>query len=355
MGVHTPWSLLRPCSFVRCSVLRAPTVNQIASRRTARKGPISYQAQRRRHSSRAQPAMSLNVFQILVVAGATISGTLLTALYVLQERLIYHPTIPTREYEKNPKDYGMDYNDVDVLTTDRVRLHGWLIKQQRPKDSPTVIYFHGNAGNIAHRISHKTTTQKHRLPDVRYYHRDGFNVFMVSYRGYGRSEGYPSEKGMRLDGEAALEYIRDRSDLVDTNRIYVFGRSIGGACAIALASSAIAKDSIRGLIVENTFTSTNDLVDSVLPMLKPFKAFNRNKWDSLSVIKEIKVPILFLSGMQDGLVPPAQMQKLREAALKAPFSVMHTVEDGDHNVRLLISEIETAVNKELTTDENELT
>ncbi|CAN8072674.1 unnamed protein product [Agarophyton chilense] len=264
--------------------------------------------------------MTLNLAQIFVVAGATISGSVLAALYVFQEKLVYHPTIPTREYEKNPQDYGMDYIDVDVLTEDRVRIHGWLIKQGRPKEAPTLLYFHGNAGNIGH-----------RLPDVRYYHSDGFNVFMVSYRGYGRSDGYPSEKGMKLDAAAALEYVRDRSDLVDTNRIYVFGRSIGGACAIALASSSTAKNTIRGVIVENTFTSTNELVDILLPPLRPFKAFNRNRWDSLSIINEIQVPILFLSGMQDALVPPEHMKKLRAAARKAPFSTMHIVENGGHN------------------------
>lgn len=93
----------------------------------------------------------MNVVQALTFTGAVLSGSLLAALYVLQEKLLYHPTIPSRAYDKKPNDYGMDYIDVDLRTQDQVRIHAWLVKQHRPKQSPTLVYFHGNAGNIAHR------------------------------------------------------------------------------------------------------------------------------------------------------------------------------------------------------------
>lgn len=117
---------------------------------------------------------------------------------------------------------------------------------------------------------------------------------MVSYRGYGASEGSPSEWGIRLDATAALEYLRDQSDVLDINRLYVFGRSIGAACAIALAASPHGQSSLRGLVVENTFTSIDDMIDSLMPALKFAKPFNRNKWNSFKYIQDIQLPILFI-------------------------------------------------------------
>lgn len=133
-----------------------------------------------------------------------------------------------------------------------------------------------------------------RLQDVRYFIQSGYNVLMVSYRGYGRSDGSPTEKGIKLDALAALEYALDRNDTLDTNRVYLFGRSIGAACAIALAASPLARQSVRGLVVENTFTSVDDMIDHVMPALSFAKPFNRNKWNSRKHIQEIEVPILFI-------------------------------------------------------------
>lgn len=78
-------------------------------------------------------------------------GTFLAALYAFQEKIIYHPGVPTREYERKPSDFNMEYVDADILTEDRVKIHGWLIKQPEPKQAATFLYFHGNAGNIGHR------------------------------------------------------------------------------------------------------------------------------------------------------------------------------------------------------------
>lgn len=117
---------------------------------------------------------------------------------------------------------------------------------------------------------------------------------MVSYRGYGKSEGTPSEYGIRMDAIAALEYALDRSDILDVNRLYLFGRSIGAACAIALAATSTAHTAVRGLILENTFTSIDDMIDVLMPALKFAKPFNRNKWNSYKTIQDIHFPILFI-------------------------------------------------------------
>lgn len=94
----------------------------------------------------------MNILQSLLVTGGTIAGSLLTALYFFQEKLLYHPTLLTREYEQNPEDYSMRYVDADIVTEDGVRLHAWLILQPQSLSAATFLYFHGNAGNISHRF-----------------------------------------------------------------------------------------------------------------------------------------------------------------------------------------------------------
>lgn len=93
----------------------------------------------------------MNIFQSLMVAGGTIAGSMLAALYVFQEKLLYHPSLPSREYEEKPDDYNMRYVDADIVADDGVKLHAWLILQPESQGAATFLYFHGNAGNISHR------------------------------------------------------------------------------------------------------------------------------------------------------------------------------------------------------------
>lgn len=93
----------------------------------------------------------MNLLQSLLVAGGTVAGSFLTALYVFQEKLLYHPSLPTREYEKKPDDFAMRYVDAEIIAEDGVKIHGWLITQPNSMQAATFLYFHGNAGNISHR------------------------------------------------------------------------------------------------------------------------------------------------------------------------------------------------------------
>lgn len=136
------------------------------------------------------------------------------------------------------------------------------------------------------------------------------NIFIVEYRGYGKSTGTPSEDGIQIDAQSALNYILKHED-VDPNKIFVFGRSLGGAVAIDLASRN--PDSIKALVVENTFTSVPSMVDVLFPVLKYFKFLSRNQWFSEEKIKHIQIPTLFLSGRKDQLIPPSMMDKLFES------------------------------------------
>jgi hypothetical protein len=166
--------------------------------------------------------------------------------------------------------------------------------------------------------------------DVRSFYESGFNVLMVSYRGYGNSEGRPSESGLKLDARAALMYAQDRADVLDTKRIFIFGRSIGGAVAIATAAAAKPRE-VAGIVIENSFTSIDDMIDVVLPPLKLVKCFNRNRWNSMQMITTLETPMLFISGLRDQLVPPKHMQDLYDAAVKCRRREFHTVANGTHN------------------------
>lgn len=152
------------------------------------------------------------------------------------------------------------------------------------------------------------------------------NVFIVEYRGYGRSTGHPTEGGLQLDSQTALEYLLNRSD-INNDKIFVFGRSLGGAVAIDLA--ARNTETIKALVVENSFTSVPDMVDVVLPTLRYFKFLSKNQWSSEEKVKALKIPTLFLSGRMDELVPPIMMDRLH-GACGAPNKEFIPFEQGHH-------------------------
>eukprot|EP01125_Pyxidicula_operculata_P005506 TRINITY_DN1951_c0_g1_i2.p1 TRINITY_DN1951_c0_g1~~TRINITY_DN1951_c0_g1_i2.p1 ORF type:complete len:184 (-),score=28.81 TRINITY_DN1951_c0_g1_i2:55-606(-) len=134
------------------------------------------------------------------------------------------------------------------------------------------------------------------------------NVYIVEYRGYGKSTGQPSEHGLKIDSETALNYLLNRQD-ISRSKIIIFGRSLGGAVAISLASKN--QDKIKALIVENTFISIGGMADVMFPVLGYFKFLINNKWDSINTIKNItQIPVLFISGEQDEMVPMWMMQAL---------------------------------------------
>eukprot|EP00698_Gefionella_okellyi_P010141 TRINITY_DN2612_c0_g1_i2.p1 TRINITY_DN2612_c0_g1~~TRINITY_DN2612_c0_g1_i2.p1 ORF type:complete len:305 (+),score=36.60 TRINITY_DN2612_c0_g1_i2:130-1044(+) len=240
-------------------------------------------------------------------------------LYKNQGQLLYHPSMPSREYACSPTHFQTEFEDVSFPTSDGETIHAWLCRE--PTKSPqamTLLYFHGNAGNISHRMPHAVDFIRHL----------NCNVLLVSYRGYGQSTGAPTEPGLRMDAQAALDYVLSRSDL-NTKAVMVFGSSLGGAVAIDLVSRNT--DKVAGLIVENTFTSIVDMIDAVMPVMKPFKRLAVNKWESAKCIDKISAPILFLSGLADELVPPTQMRALFAKATSSVGKEMATFDTGTHN------------------------
>ena len=218
---------------------------------------------------------------------------------------------PDRTIVATPDSIGLSYENVFFTTTDGVRLNGWFIPG--PDPSKMVIYFHGNGGNIGHRVE-----------KLRLMHDElGLSIFIFDYRQYGRSGGSVTEEGTYRDAEAALQYVRSRTDLLH-NRILYFGESLGSAVAVDLALKAPP----RALILESPLTSIQDVAKAKFPYL-PVGFLIRDKYDSLSKIQKIHVPILILHGDRDGIVPFDQGRRLFEAA--NPPKEFYTIPGADHN------------------------
>ncbi|KAI7874448.1 alpha/beta-hydrolase, partial [Lichtheimia hyalospora FSU 10163] len=226
-------------------------------------------------------------------------------LYLYQCELIYPSSFPegSRLHVAKPSDYGIDhFTEERLKTRDHIRLHTYVMTVSKDPDeikaAPTILYFH--ASNMGH-----------RLPIAKIFHeRHRCNVIMLSYRGYGHSEGKPNEKGLRIDSQTLLEYVRTHPLLKHT-RLIAYGQSIGGAVAIDLV--ARNEEAFAGLIVENTFLSVPKLIPHVLPVLRHFTFLCHQHWTSENSVRRItKTPVLFLSGACDELVPPTHMRKLHD-------------------------------------------
>lgn len=170
----------------------------------------------------------------------------------------------------------------------------------------------------------------YRLPNaVHLYRKVGCNVLLVDYRGYGHSEGEPSERGLKLDAEAALDAMHARAD-IDASKIVLFGRSLGGAVAVYLAERAPAK--VAGLILENTFLSISSMVDALMPALRLVKPLVlRLDWNSERLIQNVPHPVLFVAGLEDELVPHSHMSTLFALARKSVRPIWYAVPNGTHN------------------------
>ena len=155
------------------------------------------------------------------------------------------------------------------------------------------------------------------------------NFIIIAYRGYSNSEGVANEKGLMHDSHAIMEYVSHQKD-IDTSQIFIQGRSLGGAVVIYGLSSRSYK--VKGVILENTFSSMSSMVDIVFPMVSFLKGLVlRNWWDSTKRIGEISHPILFVKAENDELVPPRMMDELYNLAENSKMKTMYEIKGAGHN------------------------
>ena len=205
---------------------------------------------------------------------------------------------PTRELESDPSIAALAYEEVAFATENQQMLQGWFIPGTSEGNGITWLWLHGNGGNISHRVD--------ELGEI--HRRLGVNILIFDYQGYGHSEGRPTEEGTYQDAKAAVEYLADRPD-VDSGKIVFFGRSLGSAVALNLATEMPP----LGLVLVSPFTSVEDMARLAYPFL-PVGWLTRGRYDSVSRIRSIKQPVLIIHGLLDDLVPVAQGLKLFDAA-----------------------------------------
>ena len=236
------------------------------------------------------PRMLWNLAILLAIAYAA----LVVLVYFFQSWLVYFPQVG-RGIEVTPKAYGLAFDPVALTTEDGEKLSAWWV----PHDSTagTVLIFHGNAGNISHRIDYLTM-----------FHRLGYSSLLVDYRGYGQSTGSPSEHGTYRDAEAAWRWLTEVKG-VPGRDIVLLGESLGGAVTAWLG----ARVSPRAVVIASSFTSVPALGAQVYPFL-PVRLISRFSYDSLGAIKGIKAPILIAHSSDDDIIPYAHGKALYDAA-----------------------------------------
>lgn len=234
-------------------------------------------------------------------------------MYLQQSSMTF---FPHSTLVQTPADWRLAYEDVFLDTEDGVRLHGWYIPHRGAKQ--TLLFFHGNAGNISHRGD-----------SVEIFHRLGLNVFVFDYRGFGMSQGIPGENGLYQDARASWRYLTKERGLQPRD-IILFGRSLGGAVAAKLA----AETQPGGLILESTFSSARDVANALFPILSRL-IFLRYDFATATHVRQLTCPILVLHSPDDEIIPFRLGEKVFQSASEPKSFVKMR---GDHNNGFLMSQ-----------------
>jgi len=298
-------------------------------------------------------ASAFAVVRTALAAGGIVVAVVLSlkiAVLVLESRLAFYPV---RTYFETPVAVGLPSEDVFLLTEDGVRIHAWFIQAgtagRRDARSPTgggpgsitrprvtLLFFHGNAENIGGCLDVAVLTRA-----------AGYDLLLVDYRGYGQSEGQPSEAGLYRDGEAALRYLRERPG-IDASRIVVWGRSIGAAVATHLAAAGHAagddepaarphrppagadSPALAGVILESAFTSAPELLRTgghwILYVASRAGSY---RFDSAERMDRVSAPVLVIHGTDDEIAPFVLGRRLYDLAPGRKEFV--AIQGGGHN------------------------
>ncbi|EAZ62954.2 predicted protein [Scheffersomyces stipitis CBS 6054] len=267
----------------------------------------------------------LGVLKTMAQIGISLGALVLLGLYTYQNTLIYPASLNDGHgHCATPDEYDMpDYDLVNLRTEDGETLQCYSLKHDRTSPdyaNKTILILSPNAGNIGH-----------ALPIVSIFYRNfGYNVFIYSYRGYGRSTGKASEKGLKIDAQTVMQYLTEEDEQYSQSSLVLYGRSLGGAVAIYIA--ATMSKSICAVILENTFLSIRKTVPHVFPLLKYFTSFVHQHWDSESLVPLIpaSIPVLLLSARKDEIVPPEHMDRIN-ALSKSEDKTFYTFENSAHN------------------------
>ena len=244
-------------------------------------------------------------------------------LFAAQGKFIF---FPARAIETTPKDFQLGYQDVvlpiPIKTGAAETVHGWWIPAlersvNRRESGKVLLYLHGNGLNVGANVEHANR-----------FHRLGLSVFLIDYRGYGKSQGdFPSESRVYEDAQLAWDYLVKQRG-IKPSQIYIYGHSLGGAIAIDLA---VRHPEAAGLIVEGSFTSARAMVDFQAGVYRvfPIDLLLTQRFDSIAKVDRLQMPVLFIHGSADTVVPTQMSKKLFDAAPEP--KQFYIVPDGGHN------------------------
>ncbi|MBI4218535.1 MAG: alpha/beta hydrolase [Chloroflexi bacterium] len=227
----------------------------------------------------------------------------------LERNLVY---FPDKTLLRKPDSLGLRYRDIWLRTRDRVQIHGWMIDDRSDR---TVLLFHGNAGNISFRLGEVALLVQ----------RLNVNVFLLDYRGFGLSDGRPSERGTRLDAAAAVEFLLEEVG-TPVGRLIYFGRSLGAAVATDLA----ARVRPAALILESPLPSVMRMTQASYPWIAPMlNPLFLTRYDTLTSLGRVKAPVFIAHGDEDEVIPFALGREVFEAAREP--KVWYPVAGAGHN------------------------
>jgi len=252
--------------------------------------------------------LSIEIIVVLFVAYSVLGWT----LYFMQATFLYRPVC---EVTYTPEALSLDFEKVTYKSEDGLNINGWYV----PADNSrlTILFCHGNGGNMMH-----------RLDSINLFNNLGLNCFIFDYRGYGNSEGTPSEEGTYMDAMGAYKWLTAEKK-VSPDDIIIFGRSLGGSVAAHLASRVKAGT----LIIESAFTSYVDIGRKFYPYM-PVRWFARFSYETIEYIKKVHYPVMIIHSRNDDLVPFEFALELHEVA-NEPKELVEIF--GSHNDGFLVS------------------
>jgi len=251
----------------------------------------------------------------LLTIAASVYVLLSLVLYLLQGKMVFLSNLPGRALTASPGDIGLEYEDVYLTTLDDERLHGWYVPATISRG--VIVFFHGNAGNISH-----------RLDSIGIFHQLGLDTLIIDYRGYGQSTGKTTEQGTYLDAQAAWSYLVDERGIA-ADQIIIFGRSLGGAVGAWLG----AQHTPAAVIIESSFSSGVDMARRLYPFL-PVRLITRLRYPVAEYASHLDCPVLVVHSRDDEIIPFDMGQSIY-AAVKQRKSFLEL--RGDHNNGIFIS------------------
>lgn len=227
----------------------------------------------------------------------------------IHDSLIFYPS---REFISSPKQEGIEHEEVFINTSDDEKLHGYFFPAPNAKTNKTVIYLHGNAQNVSAWYIAPVEIQKY-VP---------VNFLLIDYRGYGKSTGKPTVEGVIVDAQAMYQYLIEKG--IKPEDISIYGRSIGGAIGLELAT----KVKLKSIIIQSSFTSLKKIAKELYPFI-PDQLISNNYFNSIELIKKINIPILISHGDKDEIISISHSYKLFEAANEPKKLII--LKDATHN------------------------